>query len=122
MDLGFLEVMLQSKYNLKLSVVSALHELALKPSGDGDGDGDGDDDDDLGALRHLLVDRPIIPQEEGRLKLSGENTPKHGCLVYAKHQVRCQYYNGWHNHFLINHYLPPLIIVCYATQVHSTGA
>ncbi|CAI9753341.1 unnamed protein product [Fraxinus pennsylvanica] len=57
--LRLLEEMHQSEYHLKLSVVSALPELALKLSG-----GDGD----LDALRQLLVDQPNIPREEVQLK------------------------------------------------------
>ncbi|RZB60540.1 hypothetical protein D0Y65_043343 [Glycine soja] len=41
-------------YVLKSSVISALSEIALKPS-----------DDDLGALQQLLVDQPNIQIEEG---------------------------------------------------------
>ncbi|XP_073277273.1 uncharacterized protein At5g43822 isoform X3 [Primulina huaijiensis] len=43
-------------YLLKLSVVSALPALALKPSASAD----------LGALQQLLVDQPNIHQEEGQ--------------------------------------------------------
>ncbi|KAJ0025892.1 hypothetical protein Pint_09207 [Pistacia integerrima] len=42
-----------SEYLLKSSLVSALSELALKPS-----------TSDLGALQQLLVDQPNIPKEE----------------------------------------------------------
>ncbi|XP_022884680.1 uncharacterized protein At5g43822 isoform X6 [Olea europaea var. sylvestris] len=56
--LRLLEEMHQSEYHLKLSVVSALPEIALKLSG-----GDGD----LDALRQLLVDQPNIPREEVQL-------------------------------------------------------
>ncbi|GER33734.1 pentatricopeptide repeat (PPR) superfamily protein [Striga asiatica] len=49
--LGLLEEMHQSEYLLKLSLVSALPALALKPSAN----------DDLGALQQLLVDQPNIP-------------------------------------------------------------
>ncbi|KAL2458581.1 Uncharacterized protein Fot_55611 [Forsythia ovata] len=56
--LGLLEEMHQSEYRLKLSVVSALPELALIPSGG---------EDDLGALRQLLVDQPNVPREEVQL-------------------------------------------------------
>ncbi|KAI3465460.1 hypothetical protein Pfo_022123 [Paulownia fortunei] len=52
--LRLLEEMHQSEYLLKLSVVSALPALALKPSASGD----------LGALQQLLVDQPNIPREE----------------------------------------------------------
>ncbi|XP_057794698.1 uncharacterized protein At5g43822-like isoform X1 [Salvia miltiorrhiza] len=48
------EEMHQSEYLLKLSVVSALPSIALKPSASGD----------LGALHQLLVDQPNIPREE----------------------------------------------------------
>ncbi|XP_073155933.1 uncharacterized protein At5g43822-like isoform X1 [Henckelia pumila] len=49
-----LEEMYQSEYLLKLSVLSALPAIALKPSASAD----------LGALQQLLVDQPNIPQEE----------------------------------------------------------
>lgn len=52
--LRLLEEMHQSEYLLKLSVVSALPALALKPSESGD----------LVALQQLLVDQPNIPREE----------------------------------------------------------
>ncbi|CAA0838856.1 Uncharacterized protein SHERM_05431 [Striga hermonthica] len=55
--LGLLEEMHQSEYLLKLSLVSALPALALKPSAN----------DDLGALQQLLVDQPNIPREEVQL-------------------------------------------------------
>ncbi|GFP84781.1 uncharacterized protein at5g43822 [Phtheirospermum japonicum] len=55
--LRLLEEMHRSEYHLKLSVVSALPALALKPSESGD----------LGALQQLLVDQPNIPREEVRL-------------------------------------------------------
>ncbi|XP_070028534.1 uncharacterized protein At5g43822-like [Nicotiana sylvestris] len=44
----------QSEYRLKLSVISAISAVALKPSAT----------DDLGALQQLLVDQPNIPKEE----------------------------------------------------------
>ncbi|OIT03938.1 PREDICTED: uncharacterized protein At5g43822-like [Nicotiana attenuata] len=44
----------QSEYRLKLSVISAVSAVALKPSAT----------DDLGALQQLLVDQPNIPKEE----------------------------------------------------------
>ncbi|PIN05260.1 hypothetical protein CDL12_22200 [Handroanthus impetiginosus] len=49
-----LEEMHQSEYRLKLSVVSALSDLALKPG----------ESRDLDALQKLLVDQPNIPREE----------------------------------------------------------
>ncbi|XP_051139420.1 uncharacterized protein At5g43822 [Andrographis paniculata] len=52
--LRLLEEMHQAEYHLKLSVISALPDLALKPSATGD----------LGALQQLLIDQPNIPQEE----------------------------------------------------------
>ncbi|KAG6436596.1 hypothetical protein SASPL_101497 [Salvia splendens] len=52
--LRLLEEMHRSEYLLKLSIVSALPALALKPSASAD----------LGALQQLLVDQPNIPQEE----------------------------------------------------------
>ncbi|KAH6814998.1 Pentatricopeptide repeat superfamily protein [Perilla frutescens var. frutescens] len=55
--LRLLEEMHQSEYLLKLSVVSALPVLALKPSASASGD--------LGVLQQLLVDQPNIPREEG---------------------------------------------------------
>ncbi|CAK9180331.1 unnamed protein product [Ilex paraguariensis] len=51
--LGLLHEMHNSEYILKLSVVSALPALTLKPSAS-----------DLGALQQLLVDQPNIPNEE----------------------------------------------------------
>ncbi|XP_009618641.1 uncharacterized protein At5g43822-like [Nicotiana tomentosiformis] len=44
----------QSECRLKLSVISAISAVALKPSAT----------DDLGALQQLLVDQPNIPKEE----------------------------------------------------------
>ncbi|KAL3647066.1 hypothetical protein CASFOL_008034 [Castilleja foliolosa] len=55
--LRLLEEMHRSEYNLKLSVLSAIPALALKPSESGD----------LAALQQLLVDQPNIPREEVRL-------------------------------------------------------
>ncbi|KAL0324853.1 UNVERIFIED_CONTAM: hypothetical protein Sradi_5054600 [Sesamum radiatum] len=52
--LRLLEEMHRSEYLLKLSVVSALPALALKPSESGD----------LVALQQLLIDQPNIPREE----------------------------------------------------------
>ncbi|KAL7150733.1 hypothetical protein ABFS83_05G133100 [Erythranthe nasuta] len=52
--LRLLQEMHQSEYGLKLSIVSALPGLALKPSASGD----------LSALQQLLVDQPNIPREE----------------------------------------------------------
>ncbi|KAL3845896.1 hypothetical protein ACJIZ3_003299 [Penstemon smallii] len=52
--LRILEDMHQSEYRLKLSVVSALQDLALKPKSIGD----------LSALQQLLIDQPNIPREE----------------------------------------------------------
>ncbi|XP_057788778.1 uncharacterized protein At5g43822-like [Salvia miltiorrhiza] len=52
--LRLLEEMYRSEYLLKLSLVSALPALALKPSASAD----------LGALQQLLVDQPNIPREE----------------------------------------------------------
>ncbi|KAK4489895.1 hypothetical protein RD792_000542 [Penstemon davidsonii] len=52
--LRILEEMHKSEYRLKLSVVSALEDLALKPKAIGD----------LSALQQLLVDQPNIPREE----------------------------------------------------------
>ncbi|KAG8381350.1 hypothetical protein BUALT_Bualt06G0113200 [Buddleja alternifolia] len=52
--LRLLHEMHQSEYLLKVSLVSALPSLALKPSGSGD----------LGALAQILVDQPNIPKEE----------------------------------------------------------
>ncbi|XP_073034565.1 uncharacterized protein At5g43822-like isoform X2 [Primulina eburnea] len=52
--LRLLEDMHEAEYLLKLSVVSALPALALKPSASAD----------LGALQQLLVDQPNIHQEE----------------------------------------------------------
>ncbi|XP_047953164.1 uncharacterized protein At5g43822-like [Salvia hispanica] len=50
--LRLLEEMHRSEYLLKLSLVSALPALALKPSASAD----------LGALQQLLVDQPNIPR------------------------------------------------------------
>ncbi|KAL1544786.1 hypothetical protein AAHA92_21591 [Salvia divinorum] len=52
--LRLLEEIHRSEYLLKLSMVSALPALALKPSASAD----------LGGLQQLLVDQPNIPQEE----------------------------------------------------------
>ncbi|XP_060199972.1 uncharacterized protein At5g43822 isoform X1 [Lycium barbarum] len=52
--LKLLKEMHQSEYRLKLSVISAISAVALKPSAT----------DDLGALQQLLVDQPNIPKEE----------------------------------------------------------
>ncbi|KAL8054274.1 hypothetical protein ABFS82_05G129100 [Erythranthe guttata] len=52
--LRLLQEMHQSEYGLKLSIVSALPGIALKPSASGD----------LSALQQLLVDQPNIPREE----------------------------------------------------------
>ncbi|KAG6420197.1 hypothetical protein SASPL_116717 [Salvia splendens] len=52
--LRLLEEMHRSEYLLKLSLVSALPALALKPSASGD----------LEALQQLLVDQPNIPRDE----------------------------------------------------------
>ncbi|XP_042057710.1 uncharacterized protein At5g43822-like [Salvia splendens] len=52
--LRLLEEMHRSEYLLKLSLVSALPALALKPSASAD----------LGALQQLLVDQPNIPRDE----------------------------------------------------------
>ncbi|CAN4118857.1 unnamed protein product [Withania somnifera] len=52
--LSLLAEMHQSEYRLKLSVISAISAVALKPSAT----------DDLGALQQLLVDQPNIPKEE----------------------------------------------------------
>ncbi|KZV32852.1 hypothetical protein F511_18741 [Dorcoceras hygrometricum] len=57
--LRLLEEMHKSEYLLKLSVVSALPALALKPSLRVSASAD------LGALQQLLADQPNIPQEEG---------------------------------------------------------
>ncbi|XP_059278810.1 uncharacterized protein At5g43822 isoform X2 [Lycium ferocissimum] len=53
--LKLLKEMHQSEYRLKLSVISAISAVALKPSAT----------DDLGALQQLLVDQPNILKEEG---------------------------------------------------------
>lgn len=52
--LNLLSEMHRSEYRLKLSVISAISAVALKPSAT----------DDLGALQQLLVDQPNIPKEE----------------------------------------------------------
>ncbi|KAL0352521.1 UNVERIFIED_CONTAM: hypothetical protein Scaly_1640800 [Sesamum calycinum] len=57
--LRLLEEMHRSEYLLKLSVVSALPALALKPSESGD----------LVALQQLLIDQPNIPREEVKIQL-----------------------------------------------------
>ncbi|KAL2921581.1 hypothetical protein RDABS01_013072 [Bienertia sinuspersici] len=54
--LAILQEMHSSEYLLKTSVVSALLNIALKPSSK-----------DLGALHQLLVDQPNIPRDEVQL-------------------------------------------------------
>ncbi|XP_014634950.1 uncharacterized protein At5g43822 isoform X3 [Glycine soja] len=53
-SLMFIHEIYNSEYLLKSSVISALSEIALKPS-----------DSDLGALQQLLVDQPNLQTEEG---------------------------------------------------------